>query len=96
MRKLLKDAKITSNYGGILRTDYHTRIENIIVLQTTDKSWLVEFPVKEDTIQMWFPKKICVLWKEYNILSVPQWYYKKTYPKEKLVWQDNYACKERT
>lgn len=96
MRKLLKDAKITSTYGGVTRTDYHTRLENITILQITDKSWLIKFPVKGDIIQMWFPKKICVLWKEHNILSVPQWYYKRTYPREELVWQESYICKERT
>lgn len=95
MKKLLKDAKITSTYSGVTRTDYHTRLENITILQITDKSWLIKFPVKGDIIQMWFPKKICVLWKEHNILSVPQWYYKRTYPREELVWQENYDCKKR-
>lgn len=83
---------------------YVIRIEEIKILYETDKSWTIEFHVKDHGKEVFcLPKSQCKYYKDRNIMEVPLWlYHRKTKLKPKegnynmYVYQESIQCYDNT
>lgn len=96
--KLKKIRYYTDTYRNT--TTYVIRVEEITILNETDKSWSIEFNVKDYGKEVFcLPKSRCKYYKDRNIMEIPLWIYHrgtKLKPKKgnynKYVYQECIGC----